>query len=85
MGDKNKAIISFFALMRALIVATVDKKAQLQEYVLRLVLHQKAYIQIVELLVICMKEYSVSQSNCLAPLGRDSFAECYVQALRVLV
>ena len=39
----------------------------------------------IELLVICMKEYSVSQSTFLAPSGRDSFSELYVEALRILV
>ena len=60
MGDKNKAIVSFFALMRALMVADDKVKDRLAAYALDLVLHQSAYIQFVELLVICMKEYSVS-------------------------
>lgn len=48
-------------------------------------LRQQAYIQIVELLVICMKEYSLSQSTYLAPQGRDSFTDLYAEALQILV
>ena len=31
-----------------------------------------------------MKEYSVSQSTFLAPQGRDSFTDLYMQALKIL-
>ena len=37
-----------------------------------------------ELLVICMKEYSVSQSTYLAPQGRDTFTDLYILALQIL-
>ena len=53
LGDKNKAIVSFFTLMRT-------AKDDLEDYLLTLVMHQQAYLQIIELLIICMKEYSVS-------------------------
>ena len=40
MADKNKAIVSFFSLMRALMMAsTLEQKAKQQEFVLKLVLH----------------------------------------------
>ena len=67
-----------------LIQASSEHDLTLHDFVFTFVMRQQAYIQMLELLVICMKEYSVSQSTFLSPQGRDSFTELYVQALKIL-
>ena len=57
LNDKNKAIVSFFTLMRIL---TNFSSTDLHDLVFQLVMRQQAYIQMTELLVICMKEYSLT-------------------------
>jgi len=52
LGDKNKAIVAFFSLMQI--------QAQYPLETFELVIQQQAYISVIELLVICMKEGSVT-------------------------
>ena len=55
LGDKNKAIIAFFSLMQIY--------AQFPHETFELVMQQQAYIQVIELLVICLKEGSVTLNS----------------------
>jgi hypothetical protein len=55
LGDKNKAIIAFFSLMQI--------QGQFPHETFELVMQQQAYISVIELLVISMKEGSISLSS----------------------
>jgi hypothetical protein len=55
LGNKNKAVIAFFSLMQI--------SAQFPHETFELVLQQQAYISIIELLVICLKEGSVTLNS----------------------
>ena len=83
LSNKNKAIVAFFTLMRMLEQHQYEQR--FQRHVIDLVLSNQAHIQITELLVICLKEYSIESNSFLAPPDQDSFVCLYQEAYKILL